>query len=461
MCGIFGGSALSGHKLNQLKLKTLGMFNRDRGKDSCGYYYNGHIEKGVWVKYQEDYSDFKNLLERSNGRLFTGDLDCEVFMGHTRKSTMGAHTIENAHPFVIEDNYVQTHNGKITNVFALKEKYGIKEYSTVDSKGLAMLIKKEGFQVLAEYEGFAALAMTFMHNPNSLYLFSGASRNKHDDESLYFERPLFYLEQPEGIYYSSMPESLLVIADKDVEIDSDGNFIGGPVRLPHNTVFEISEGKFTDWEYTVDRANANLKPIVKKPEVVTPVIEKANFQNAMPKDVLFLPAATFENENLNDLIKNDNIPLEGYERDRVYVKFARYYCNHQLLDGEYRISNEGYLVKEKIIGYDKNSEVFYFIKGIMLRGKFDYEKALEVNEGEKLENELNIAYFLSPFSKYPIFNLEDEAIEVPLVFKNKWYYCGKPDISDRKFTPKFSNKTYHIDQSKTVKILDDGIQIQN
>ncbi len=67
------------------------MYNRSRGKDSCGYYWNGNIEKGVdtygkdSVK-QADFADFYTQRGLNKGNLkMTGD----VFLDTPEKLPLG------------------------------------------------------------------------------------------------------------------------------------------------------------------------------------------------------------------------------------------------------------------------------------------------------------------------------------------------------------------------------------
>ena len=201
-CGLFGGSAKPKHTLDLEKIKTLGLCNMVRGVDSCGYYYNGYIDKGV-----NDTAQWVSLIANKN--IVKGESPCDIFIGHTRKSTVGANIFDNAHPHEVDNNYIQSHNGTLSNHWNLCNKYGVDHTKiTVDSIALAHLINKQGWSILNDYVGYAALAMTWRDKPGYLYLYHGASKDKTTDANMWIERPLFYIEQDEGIYYSSMPDSL-------------------------------------------------------------------------------------------------------------------------------------------------------------------------------------------------------------------------------------------------------------
>jgi len=238
-CGIFGFSGREGKRVDPGKLLVLGLYNRTRGIDSCGYYYNGNIVKGV-----DKEADFKDFIIKH--KFTAGGLPFETIMAHTRKSTYGTHTLENAHPHQV-GNYVQTHNGTIKNIWSLCAQNGIDHTNIhVDSLGLAYIIQKTGsYDILAKYEGYAALTMVWTDDPGSLYLYHGASREKKD-ETMREERPLFTLRASEGLYYSSMEESLTIInKSKTVK----------PEQLSHNEVYLIQKGIIIKSVYKVNRVS--------------------------------------------------------------------------------------------------------------------------------------------------------------------------------------------------------------
>ncbi len=176
------------------------------------------------------------------------------------------------------------------------------DHFSVDSKGLAILINKKGFSILDEYVGYAALVMTWEHNPGSLYLYRGSSRDKASDIDLMPERPMYILDQTEGMYYSSIPESLMAISDDGTK----------PLRLIHNTVVEVVNGEFTDYRFVVNRENNNIKP--EKVVTIVPVVPASKRTPIiMPESSLALT----EDENDEDLIHYDSLPRESMTKNLV------------------------------------------------------------------------------------------------------------------------------------------------
>lgn len=432
LCGIFGGSSKEGQQLNLWKLKILGICNDDRGGDSCGYYYNGNIERGIDTYGTDGVKEAKFIDFVSNNGLVRGELDMqnEVFLGHTRKGTVGSHTIDNAHPFEVGD-YVQTHNGTISNIKDLTKKYEIDEDFNVDSKGLAALICKVGFKVLEEYAGYAALAMTSRKHPERLYLYQGAAKQIKSDKVVYFERPLFFLEQPEGIYYSSLADSLAIISETDDK----------PQRLIHNTVVEIRNGEFTDYEFKIFRDDANLKPdvVTKAKETIVRYFPPSSVKSPLMDD------------NSYDMIKRDTVDINSLQKDIVYVQYGRYYVNNRLMEGRYEIDRSRRILKE---GSNSayTSDIYYFIKGVMIRDKYEYERGLEIVNSGTDSDKYNVAAALSRFSKYPVFCLPTEGGNIEPKYKNKWYMSGNIINYNREFTFKFSGRSYNIKRGITAEI---------
>ena len=157
MCGIFGWTGVNVKSFNSIKFNILGNYNDSRGGDSCGVYYDETCIKGI-----DKESKYKDLVYSKE--LHTKlKLKNPLIIGHTRKASVGGVSITNIQPVILENKdsemlYVQAHNGTISNYEELAEKYKIKiDAKESDSMVLAKLIYKEGFKVLREYEGSAAL----------------------------------------------------------------------------------------------------------------------------------------------------------------------------------------------------------------------------------------------------------------------------------------------------------------
>ena len=243
MCGLFGYSGKNPADITNIKL--LGAYNQDRGTDSCGYATIDGVIHGVndekeWMKFL-----IKNeisLAEKSNS-----------IVCHTRKSTMGLKNKDNAHPFMITTDMTKkgkvvgdykvygAHNGAIKNWKKLCEARGVKtSVIDVDSRGfytcLAVDLFKGKYEIFEQYEGVGAFIWLSELNPDTLFVFRGESPYSNYLDVVEEERPLFYYEHNEGVYFSSTWESLCAIGGNNETVK----------EVPANIVFCVKDGKLTE-----------------------------------------------------------------------------------------------------------------------------------------------------------------------------------------------------------------------
>ena len=79
MCGIFAWSGKDPKKFNKDKFDKLGIFNIDRGKDSCGVSFDGEVYYGLNT--EKLYSKF--IVNRE-----IKPLKYPVVIGHTRQASI-------------------------------------------------------------------------------------------------------------------------------------------------------------------------------------------------------------------------------------------------------------------------------------------------------------------------------------------------------------------------------------
>jgi hypothetical protein len=437
-CGIFGASAKKGKKINLRKIAALGLYNIQRGTDSCGYYYNGNLEKGVAAN-----SNFGNFI--SKHKITPGELPGDIFMGHTRKSTHGVSNEENAHPHMINNRYVQTHNGVIKNIWPMLTARKISHVNIdVDSIGLGTVIEQENsFKILSEYEGYAALAMNWIEEPEKLYLYHGASK-EFEAGKVVEERPLFTLDTPEALYYSSMPESLDFINE---------NSSIKPEALPHNMVYLIEHGKIQKPVYRAKRESNNITKVYSSTTSSAyshyPAASKP--ANSRPPLRALPPTVTINNSADKSEFKSE-ILRETYPEEKgtqdVYVRFGRFFRGDNiLLQGAYNIDRDGMFVKDEEltpagfrIGGGRSFEKYYFIRGIMMRNEKAYIDAQKDTLNYNVQ--YNIAFCLSTFSKYPICSIDGEGLSVADNMQPLWY---KDQVRvSCEFSPRFTKRKYTI-----------------
>jgi len=257
-CGIFAWAGKSTKKFNKQKLDILGIMNETRGTDSCGITVDGDIYLGV--DKEKAYRDFLSNID------YDKPINFPVVIGHTRKSTVGANTMDNAHPFGFGFNndgfsFIGVHNGSLLNYKDLAKDFNVDEVQTL-SKGntrnkidseilLECIYKNSNYKVLSKYNGAAALVFTDTREPNVIYCYHGASKKYNTDKGdvIYQERPLFYYKETRNsLYISSIEDSLIAIGGNP---DTIGEF-------SHNVVYRIVDGNVEKaTKFSISRKNCH------------------------------------------------------------------------------------------------------------------------------------------------------------------------------------------------------------
>ncbi|HEX8586129.1 MAG TPA: hypothetical protein VF680_17185 [Allosphingosinicella sp.] len=275
MCGIFGHVTKNVNSLSVGEMNILGLFNIERGKSSCGLTYDGEIYLGL--DKDKLYSDFikkRHIKPKSVPTIF----------GHTRQSSVGAINAFNAHPFgfgaLDNGNYefIGCHNGTLKNYEELAKMYNIdieEEYFSnnikyvrkkIDSEILLEIMYKEkNYTVLSKYIGGAALAWTWLEEPNKIYLFSGASKDWDTSINMTIERPLcVYQRSKNSTFFSSMIESLYALGADETQA----------FQIDNNTVYCITDGDFKNaTKLLVSRRNTwqNVPYVSKNVSYTSPI----------------------------------------------------------------------------------------------------------------------------------------------------------------------------------------------
>lgn len=441
-CGVFGACMdprfMSPAAVSAViaKIKILGLFNQERGKDSCGIFANNVIEKGI--EKEKKWSDFVEEKQIPNPSNKTGNF---VFIGHTRMSTIGTHSEANAHPFLIDDDFVLAHNGVIHNIRTLTNKYDLKDNYVVDSNGLAFLIARHGYKILNEYEGYAALLMTRISEPNSIWIYHGSSKNTSAGQPVE-ERPLFTMQTREGIYISSLASALKVISENSKD----------QIRtVEHNVVQKITNGHVTKAKFQVEREENNV--YTSRVHVSSPN-STANSSNRGSCSV----AATQTTRNFMGtkldvapppLIWYENLPqrAEAYGlMTGVFFHKGRYWkingmtSEITLMHGGVWIGKDG-VIDDTITNY--RNEWFY--NGVYMKN----EKAFnELTNNREISNPWsNPAQIMSRFAEYPVVNTKAEVAKLSnsSVDSMKYrYFKNGLAVKNDGFTPKWSDISYAL-----------------
>ena len=222
-CGLFAflsDRATGSQKFSWDKFNHLGLDNDERGGDSIGRMVGDTIDKFVSKKAKTTYQEY--VINIKNGE------PSHIALGHTRKASVGEISEATAQPVVLDlpDNqgkFVMIHNGTLHNWEDLAKKYNVDKRGKSDSMVFAEIIMNNGYDVLTEYVGTAALIIRDDREPDTLKVFKGLS--KTHSSKLEEERPLYYYQESEtSMYISSREEGLYFIGgDIDTVIDFDAN----------------------------------------------------------------------------------------------------------------------------------------------------------------------------------------------------------------------------------------------
>lgn len=365
MCGLYGFSGAGKADLN--KIKVLALYNLERGPDSAGIYINGDTQKTI-----------KTIHELLADEIIEYDQENEtVIIGHTRKTSSGAISLANAHPFMNYDA-----NGNMLSAFAhngtlhfwkddLKKYIGDTKDYDVDSKALGKAMTDEHYKYLEEFEG--AVTYVMVRPDNVLEVFKGASI-EYKDRKYSEDRPMYYLTAEEGIYFSSMYNSLCAIQQEDEKIFS----------LSHNEVFRFKDGECIFSE-KVNRQKEEW--LGYSYGYGSMGFTTGGGSKSTSKSSVNTSTQSSKKENAPSTKK----AKRGYKlwsnsidydinvfRSAVYFNRGRYYRNGHLLDSFNKVLETGelqpyYIDKDsfKVVrpGYDsiENAVLYYFYKGMMLK----------------------------------------------------------------------------------------------
>lgn len=467
MCGISAVSLRAKLTKTQLriaknKLKILGIYNNSRGHHGCGMLINNEIIKGWNQKATngKDNTEFKDFI----ANVLIPDIDItksSVAIIHSRQSTGGVHSEENNHPFRIinetnpENSLDLVHNGVVRDWVKLCNKYEVDHTDiNVDSKGFATVLSKIGTTVLEEYDGEAAFIWKYHNDPNSLFIFHGGNYtteyNKKNNVTTE-ERPMYYLEAEEGVFFSSLEESLNAIKDNEKQKVE---------CLIFNKVIKITNGIFQPIVAEYDRWDKNFKTYT--PHTNYNVSQNTNY-NMGESFGGTTTRGTIPVRNYNkstsvsvmpptSSIINDELPLN---KDKNSVSFYRGRYRYEdgiVCHGTMFIKSRGEISTIN----DMHAEAYWFWDGIMLKSCKDYEilKTLNNSSYSFLTNKCqsNYADNISRYSQHPVCNIDDQASKFTASLRYAWYF-EYLRVGNSKFRPYWSSRCYVIENAYLKEII--------
>lgn len=432
-CGLFGYiGQKDNHTFNWDKFNYLGRDNDIRGGDSVGRMIGDVIEKHVNAKkhkttYEDYVINFRNV-EASH-----------MALGHTRKASVGGVSESKAQPIELEiptgeGMFVMVHNGTIYNWEALAKKYNVSTKDKTDSMVLAEIIMENGYDVLKEYVGAAAIIIRDDRKPDTFFVFKGSSIAW---QTVTEERPLYcYRESENSMYISSREEGLFFIGG-DVDTIED---------FDTNTLYEIHEGNIIS-ETIYDRSKMRQSKTYTNRTYTTRNNSSGyhhdDFDYGGYANAGMNAQSSFYNKTKifkEPLYKSPVVNSVIFSKFR-YWKFQK--NTWKKLNGIAHISERGILFDRPVYNQTVKTKVYYFIKGVMLADKVTYDmmlKKLPANDYAFETSQHTTA--LAAVAMHPVCTLATNQT----VQDTRWY-CGKTQHTGYytgKFKPFFCNRIYKM-----------------
>ena len=471
-CGLIGFVPNKKNTANLDWVKLIMTYNAHRGTDSCGLFMNDELVKGIGGK-----ADIRNFIAKTKMEY---DPKCKnrMILAHSRKSTYGSHTEENAHPFFFEHegrSIILAHNGTITNATELAHKYNVDVFGLmVDSQKLAKIILEKGYSVLNDYKGSAALMFTYSDEPGVMYVFKGASRDKASDVDASEERPLFYIENNDGMYLSSMREPLDAASNQDLVV----------YTVPENLVCKIINNQLFEVE-KINREDANIsftKPTsttTKKEAIIKTYGNNGDTKNTSTNSLAYKTFIKIDNpfDIYNECVYAGNkyfqrsllfiagrhyiIPMEKYN-DFKDIGFSPYMDGAEefLAQGEITICNPEYTQAK----YSTNPFVYgdakqenwaltdYYYDGVLIRkDKLGRFKGMMQKRLDNMTNIFEKIKQLSAYASHPITFTYNESLK--LNTEALKFYLGGNICKEGVFSGPYGFRKYTLNSNGVLKAI--------
>lgn len=382
-CGLF--ARLSNEKewneLSRFKFQLLGVEMDSRGGDGCGIAFDGVVIKGANPKKFDDFWRLDNVPET---------LDHNAIIGHDRKASVGAQTLENTQPICFSDlSTILAHNGTVYNYKEMYAAHRIKDHYDYDITGMSdsqvigLLMERSGWQVLNEYVGTMAFLYMRDTEPGVVYAYHGKSKLRKFASLDSEERPLYYAQEDGETWLCSTKEALhKIIKNKDLVIELPFNkvmrFDGNTMSIAHTVnrdkCTQVEDVTTNAYEYDRDEYNDYYydKWKNKKTETFTPAL-KSRIED--------------------DIFASKKV-------DSLYWEAGIFKINGESAHGMISVSSTGCVIEAGAIAYN-----FYFYNGNLLKGEpsyLDLLRTIDSNGYDKLSPQYRL-WLLGKYFAFPFF----------------------------------------------------------
>lgn len=488
MCGIFGYAGVPEFPVDLDKIKVLGMENDSRGGNGCGLLLGDTLHKSVLPPKFTDFIRNKRL---------TVPTEKQVVLGHCRRATVGAVSVENTHPFQAigktrKPTLIGMHNGTVSNWEELCKEVGVEGHQNfqVDSVGLLSLLAhsaKGNFDVLSHYVGAAALAWVYNSSPNTLFLYHGKSKKyKNSAATPVEERPLYYWDTAfqltedgelvpsgrRGVYFSSIPESLEKIGALQNEV----------TELPFNAVFMVKNGKIskvadvdrsasyqdsytysgTTYDYSRSGSETKVVHFNSTTRANKKLPDPCIFMKSMEKqDICTLLLNDRQQANKNDgrvyfdrgIYWRDGFPI--HSRFAVY-KYPSTNPEVTMVDVPFYLETDGTVVLFSE-GETRKMEARYFYRGLLCRDKASYDALVVRAEKDEMLYKQDYVNYVHE-QQFCIYSDNRASVvpTTPFIFYDGTHKntTRLSDFAEGDFFPLFSKNVYRFKSGTLVEIVE-------
>jgi hypothetical protein len=427
-CGLIGYCGAT--PPNLLKIALLIKYNEKRGEHATGILFNNKITKdlGSASLFLANYNDL--FIDH------TEKLLNNTIIAHTRQASVGSKdNINLAHPHEVENNsciLYGAHNGTISNIDDLADKYNIehKSFLNSDSQTLFKILNRdnieESFSVLSEYGGYASLLFTPAKFKNTLYV------HKDKDRDLYI-----YEESINSIYISSIKESLYAIGGTNDTVKD----------IVDHTVFKYVKGKLVK-TFKLPTKSTYYKPYVHKSNNKQNKSNTARFNDYYGER---FPESLITTQNRLKNSSNCSVG-KSYIGNGFKYHNSRYYKNGHLYNGEIYVTKDGTYYFYKPDVKDEAYTTFFILAGIMLDCEKNYN--LLVKENSNSNNVLDTAkinkldaFSFKKYLMYPILTSVNQEFNIGVLMFLPASYVITTNKETRSFRPLFSDLEITVDNN--------------
>ena len=440
MCGLFGQVNSSTRHFDYRTFCSLGVMNDTRGGDSCGIFIDGNSEYGIdKKKYFQSFMCDSKLLKNTS--------KCRIAFGHSRKTSVGATTLETAQPVIIREDgkvkFVLMHNGTIYNYDDLAKKYipDVDIRGMSDTQIMANIFYRCGYDVLTEYNGSAVFVIADYRNLKTdepkIFMFKGES--KLNSGVLEEERPLWFVRSKcDSIFFSSLWGILMPINKNSDVCTLESNWL---YQIKNQSFRKIKkydrseqfQTKQYNYGYGYGSSNNNNNTLARvygdvygdKPDTNELTYLPAPYNRMLClEDVEFVP----------EFVKWDTI--EADENWHYYITRT-----NKLLHGGFKITDYGYLTDGSV----SFAEKYWFWQGVLLKN----EKCFNFLEDARVDFNITIGTFTEAFPELVNYlGLLPEKIGNHVFDNDSSLNKVKDSIISRRIEIPFTKRIYEVEDGK-------------